>query len=143
MTKLTWVDRLTRRAVAFDQRDQRAWIENPRRMRWLMWRMLLGVAIGLATLGYLSWRTEIASVWDTLLWAVFGGFVGRGFMGGMRRALAYRNGWMDGRIAMVASLKEALTQRGMSIEEWLQGEWDRDMAILLGAIEPGGDRREP
>lgn len=41
------------------------------------------------------------------------------------RRRAYRAGWLDGRIAMVLSMNEAM-RRGMGLVEWLQAEAERD-----------------
>jgi len=37
----------------------------------------------------------------------------------------YWQGWMEGRLAMLASMKEA-QQRGMTPQQWLMGEFERD-----------------
>lgn len=51
-----------------------------------------------------------------------------GFMT-VRRASAYRHGWLRGRSAMVNSMDEA-SRRGMSVDEWLQTELARDCMVL-------------
>ena len=58
-----------------------------------------------------------------------------GSMCSLRRALAYKNGWLRGR----RELREALTgalQAGTTIQEWLLTEMDRDFNVALGS----GDR---
>lgn len=50
------------------------------------------------------------------------------------RALAYREGWLDGREAMVSALREA-TERGIEPADWLQAMWESDAAML--GIHPG------
>jgi hypothetical protein len=46
-----------------------------------------------------------------------------------QRAASYRSGWLDGRRAMVVAMGEA-SQRGMSLNDWLDAELERDMRIL-------------
>lgn len=61
-----------------------------------------------------------------------------GFDGLMRPALfraAYNRGWMDGRIAMIASLSEA-QQRRMHPMEWLIAEAERDGFTVTVHTEP-------
>jgi hypothetical protein len=59
--------------------------------------------------------------------------IGRASIGGIRRASAYRAGWLNGRSAMVHALAEA-QRRGMTPSEWLSGELARDYAVL--GIDP-------
>lgn len=56
-------------------------------------------------------------------------FIGWGGLGAYKRIHAYRLGWVHGRIALVRSLREAYN-RGMSPGEWMQAEYERDMATM-------------
>jgi hypothetical protein len=55
--------------------------------------------------------------------------LGRVGIVGLRRAEAYRSGWLDGRSAMLSSLAEA-HRRGLTVQEWVQGEMERQMSVL-------------
>lgn len=61
--------------------------------------------------------------------ALVGAFVGMGLFGGVRRALAYKTGWLDGRFAMMAAMDEA-ARRDMSGGDWLRGELARQYAVM-------------
>lgn len=58
-----------------------------------------------------------------------GAYLGFSALSGMARARAYRNGWLDGRRAMVGSMAEA-QRRGLSMYEWAEREAERDAATL-------------
>jgi hypothetical protein len=62
-----------------------------------------------------------------------------GYAGG-KRAMAYRQGWVDGRQAMINSMSEAF-ERGMSPEEWADAEQVRTLAVLgLGITDSLGEQ---
>lgn len=67
-------------------------------------------------------------------WGVVGGVLvglqlGRSGITSLRRANAYRSGWIAGRQAMVSAMVEAQV-RGMTPSEWLTAELHRDYAVL-------------
>lgn len=116
-------DRLTDRSL----RDERAYVEDPPRVRRLVARsMLFG---GLAMVSLAGVTLLEAGLWATACGMFLGGFVGSSIIRTVQRAGAYRNGWLRGRSAMIASLQEA-SRRGMSLEEWATGELERDLEMM-------------
>lgn len=55
-----------------------------------------------------------------------------GSTGALYRGLAYRNGWLEGRVAARRSLQDA-TSRGSSEEQWLTEELTRDAKVMAQA----------
>lgn len=108
--------------------DQKAYVENPRRLR-TMWRsdifwfvLALVLIIVEAFLPEGSWSNIGAGV-------LFGWLIGRSALKRLGKAQAYRNGWLDGRRQMVGSMTEAM-HRDFTVEEWLETELERDMDVL-------------
>lgn len=132
---MRWLDRLTDRSLA----EEKAYVAGEsRRVRWMTVR---AGAFALTTWGSLVVATGWTSApwWLHLVTAMLLGWaVGLLPMRTLRRALAYRNGWLDGRQAMVVALAEAM-RRGMSWDDWLSGEYARD-AVIMGV--PPGQRDE-
>lgn len=109
---------------------ERSLVDDPPRARrvWLRAMILLGLALVCCMV-----RVWVApgSGWDVLGGLVLGSLAALGALQGIVRSMAYRGGWLDGRQTMVAALEEAM-QRGMPLDAWLQGEFERDMAVLGG-----------
>jgi hypothetical protein len=56
-----------------------------------------------------------------------------GAYSGVHQAVSYRQGWLEGRQAMAASYREAHL-RGMSVEDWVEGELERDTSLIFGDV---------
>jgi hypothetical protein len=86
--------------------------------------MFLGAVVGWATLPVTSgtWLGVLAAV-------VVGLQIGRAGIAGLRRAQAYRSGWLAGRVAFVSAMAEA-QRRGMRPSDWLAAELARDYAVM-------------
>lgn len=69
-----------------------------------------------------SWGDVLSGL---LLAVLAGGSV----VAALRTKMAYRNGWLEGRGQMVNALAEAM-RRGLTPEEWLEGELERDYAVM-------------
>lgn len=82
---------------------------------------------------WFNYRTMAAGPLLVFAATVVGCQLGRTGIMTLRRATAYRSGWLQGRSAMVVALAEA-QRRGMSPMEWLEGELQRDWAVL--GIDP-------
>lgn len=89
-----------------------------------------GVALG-ASIGRAFLPTT--SIAYTVLSVVVGWFAGIGGLSMAARASAYRRGWLNGRQSFVESMSEA-QQRGMSMREWLEREYERDTVVAFGEI---------
>jgi hypothetical protein len=57
------------------------------------------------------------------------GWVGWTAFYGYRRAQLYKDGWLDGRGQMITAMSEAMG-RGLTLDDWLAGEWERDCAVM-------------
>ena len=66
------------------------------------------------------------------LWLVTVYYAGSGASAMLMRANAYRSGWMDGRVAMLGSMSEAI-RRNMEIGAWVQAEIERDAAMIAAS----------
>lgn len=69
-----------------------------------------------------TWQRATANIY-------LGAYIGLTAMNGLRRASAYRSGWIEGRGAMMRSLDEA-HRRGMTAAEWIESQYARDAAIF-------------
>ena len=114
--------------VERSRRTEQMLVSHDRR-RWLQ---VLVIDLGLFVLSVAAW-----SLWpitrDTW-WGIVGGILvgvqlGRVAIVAARRAQAYRSGWLAGRQQMIVALAES-QRRGMHPMEWLEGEADRDWAVL-------------
>ena len=120
-------DRLVGRSVLREKRDTEVFIEEPGRAR----RVFLK---GVARL-VLSWGALVVMIWappglvSTLAGGVVGAFVGPVALSGMKRAGAYRDGWLRGRTDMVAAMVEA-ERRGLTPAEWLAAEHEKTVSVL-------------
>lgn len=116
------LDQLVRRSVDQDH----TLVARPHRARALFFRS--------ATVFALVFAASVAEVWTTgpvssFFHAVVAGYIGWTAFYGFRRATAYRDGWLDGRGAMIMSLPEAM-HRGLGPDEWLMAEYERDLMVM-------------
>lgn len=117
------IDRLVERS----RRHERTLVDDHRGARRLMRREF---ALFLIVLSALFWREQSDGGWLDVAGALLVAlFVGWGALAGTRRALSYRNGWLDGRAQMVGALTEAV-HRGIPATDWLRGELERDYSVL-------------
>ncbi len=86
---------------------------------------LMGIACFWIGLGNLLFWNEAAAPSIIVLGAVL--IAQPGF-----RHSAMRSGWLLGRGALLKSLREART-RGLTEEQWLTAEFERDVAVMHGA----------
>lgn len=124
------VDRLIFPLFEYLRRDERASVSDPRRMRRMLATGLLtfGLVVAAVFIGQNDWG------WATAVAAGFIGLIaGRVGLLGIRRTLAYRHGWLEGRHQMIVSLHES-AERGMTLDDWLRGELERDVGILSGGM---------
>lgn len=120
--------RLLDRFITRELADETALVDDKQRATRLYRRALLAVALVLAaTLARLFSEHVVALL---LAGVVLGWYAARGALLGVTRAVTYRAGWLAGRRAFVASLDEA-ARRGMSFDDWLKREAERDAATLL------------
>lgn len=135
---MTTAKRFWRRARAVLAVDDAVMVTQGRHRAWrrLVVIGVLGFALGLGAIVAVQsdnpWASIPASMW-------LGGLVSVAALGQQKRALAYWSGWLKGRTEMVVSLSEA-HRRGMTIGEWLEGEYDRQHAVVTG---DGFDRDAP
>jgi hypothetical protein len=120
---------LTSWSSARAQRTERSWVAGEtHRLRWIAMGEL---ALFIATIGALLLVQWPGTPWQLRLPAslLVGCQVGRVGLLAVRRAGAYRSGWLDGRSAFVAAMGEA-QRRGMAPGDWLAAELARDYAVL-------------
>lgn len=72
---------------------------------------------------------------DIHWWGMVGVFIltyyaAQGASQNMSAGRKYLDGWLEGRGRMIASLKEA-SDRGLDLEEWVVGEYERDVMTLF------------
>lgn len=118
------VDKLMQRSVE----NERAFVENPDRARYVVRRDAVLCVIAFASIicmNALSQGSTLQSVASSLAAA----FVGAGLFVGLRKAHAYRSGWLAGRMTMIEAMVEA-ERSGETIDDWLRGEWARDLMVL-------------
>jgi len=106
--------------------NESSYVKDPRRARRLVIR---DVVLAIIAMCALVGDDTFPDPWGTICALTVGGFLGMGLLPGVRRAVAYRSGWLDGRAQMVAALDESV-RRGMTPGEWLRGELARDYAVM-------------
>jgi hypothetical protein len=116
-------DSLARRSIE----NERALVENPDRARYLRRRDVVLMLLAFGSI-FASNALDPGPV-QGVATALVGMFVGTGLLIGLRRAQAYRSGWLAGRLTMVEALVEA-QRNGESPDDWLRGEYARDMMVL-------------
>lgn len=122
-------DRIFEQIIKLQQRDMRSLVAGEH--RWLLVRGFALFGLGIVALTTMTINGD--SWWQMAASGYLGGLVGIVALGGLRRATAYRSGWLEGREAMIAALSESL-RRGMTPQEWLVSEYTRDMATM-GLLE--------
>lgn len=127
-------DQMVRRSL----RNESALVKDPPHARWLLLRtsaIFLTLLIALVIQAWVQapWYAEAVEVTLTLLalWAT---------LSLTRQLFAYRNGWIDGRAAMLDSWLEA-NARGMDYQDWVKAEISRDF-MVMGADPLAAERRE-
>lgn len=128
LNPIGWLDRFLTAQARRELTDEKAYVDNPRRLRRLfLWDVSTFIAI-LALLPVEALTVE-SSLVNALVFPVICLLIGRMFLARMIRARAYRNGWLDGRRQMIASMTEAM-RRDFTLEEWIQGELERDTEVM-------------
>ena len=110
------------------KRNEQTGVAEPHRLRRL-WRydMAIFLVLMIALMGVSF--TPPGEWLHVVIGAVVGSIVGINLFRTLHRARAYQRGWLDGRKQMVASMEEAMRRR-MDIEDWLQGELERDFHVM-------------
>lgn len=115
-------DRLADRSLA----NTRSRVDDPPRARRVFRR---DVAITIVVLLSLFGEDMLPQPWALLCGVVVAAAIGAWSLPTWRRASAYEDGYLRGRMQLFGSLREA-GQRGMSLDEWLHAELARDAAII-------------
>lgn len=132
MTPLALLTRAMDAAADRVQATDRILVEHNRRRWW--WVVAFDLTLFVASVAAWTTWTLWRGTWVGLFAGVLVGLqLGRASLVGLRRAAAYRSGWLRGRSAMVHALAEA-QQRGIPPQAWLEGELERDWAVL--GIDP-------
>jgi len=129
-------------SVARAHRTERSYVAGEtRRLRWISVGEL--ALFGLTVIALVGVQA-LAPGWTTLACSLLVGLqVGRLGLISARRAMSYRSGWLDGRVAFVSAMSEA-QRRGMSPGDWLAAELARDYAVLgIDAEVVQVDLRDP
>jgi hypothetical protein len=125
-----WLDRVEDRLVAARNRTDRTLVNEPHRFKWYVARCAAGYVTTWVLILTVKdgdpdhwWPSGLATIALGIIigWNVLGATIGR--------IMTYRNGWVDGRLAMAATLTEA-ARRGMSPAEWLASEMARTVAVF-------------
>lgn len=90
---------------------------------------LIGIAMTVCGAGALGCLLTADGPPRWIAWPVVVVIVVTNGYAGRKRAVAYAEGWVDGRTELVASMGEA-TARGMSAEEWANAEQARTLAVF-------------
>lgn len=100
--------------------------------RQLTWQAALTALVGMSAWLLAVLADGIGSAWlGVPIGALAGCYVCWAALAWTRAARAYRDGWAEGRRAFVLSMGEAQA-RGLTGEEWVTAELERDMTMLLG-----------
>jgi hypothetical protein len=110
-----------------------AMLVNHDRRRWWFVAVTDLTLFVLAVVSWALWPLTHDTWWGIAGGCLIGVQLGRSGICALRRANAYRSGWLRGRSQMVYALAEA-QRRGMSPQDWLEGELLRDWAVL--GIDP-------
>lgn len=130
----TKLDQQTERSLAYEALLVREGHDQERRVwRGAAVRFVIGIA---ALLGYGLLPPQVS--W--LCGAVLGIAVGDACMARASRALAYRRGWLDGRLRFVQQAQHH-QQQGNHPNEWFRTELDHDSVHVMG-LPPVQVRRE-
>ena len=116
-------ERIGERALRLEQ----AYVDDDAKaLRALLLSGLTRLALCVAL--WVAWWFSEVPMWTTLLAPGAGAASAVFVMGMWTRALAYRRGWLEGRMRMVAALAEA-QRRGLDLDDWLEGELDRNRRV--------------
>jgi hypothetical protein len=104
-------------------------VAEPHHIRWLVMvdAALLGSLLILVGIGWSTDHNGVDAVIAVLILGIF-----MAFWYALRstcHSRAYRNGYLDGRQMMIASMTEAM-MRGMTPEEWVRTEVERDQKVI-------------
>lgn len=92
--------------------------------------LVVSAVVRLTAWGAAVWIAPPArTTWELIGVMVMGLLSGSAALNAWMRASSFRNGWVHGRSQMVSSLAES-GRRGHSMEDWLQGEMERDITIF-------------
>lgn len=124
--KVTWADRV----LAVQRRREEMYVRGDKgAARRELGLAVVGFVVLVAAWNAASWGDD--TTWGEAAGLIFVGLaIGLVPFAALRRAQAYRRGWMDGRRALATSLDEA-TRRGMSHREWVLAELERDWNTLI------------
>ena len=110
------------------RRTERSYVAGEARRLW--WITVGELALFVVTIAAMLALQLSSSIVVTMASSLLVGLqVGRAGIVSMRRASAFRTGWLDGRVAFVHAMAEA-QRRGMTPQEWLEAELVRDYATL-------------
>jgi hypothetical protein len=133
------VDKLFDPLVRHSMRNTRAFVDEPHRARRLMLTEGLLFIIALSANVVRDWLDGWEQIAAMLVSSIV---LGTWAFAATRRGQAYQHGWLDGRMRMVDALRESV-RRGHSLEDWLDGELQRDYFVMgvrpLPAQEGGDD----
>lgn len=122
------LERLLMRNAVYETRLVKTYVNEPHRVRLLFWRGVGTFLLALALLMGMNFLPP-GSPWFTVCSVSVGWLLGRAALRQFHRASAYRDGWLDGRLQMITSLKESC-DRDMTPDEWLEGEFERDRSVM-------------
>jgi hypothetical protein len=112
-------------------RNMRAYVAEPQRLR-RMFRLDVLTVIFLFALTIVEDFTDeedSSLLMSVGIGALIGGFIGVSMLSRMKRARAYSQGWIEGRLAAYQALQEA-DRRGLSGAEWLEAEMEKDQFTM-------------
>lgn len=122
---MSLLDKIVRRSLD----NERSLVDDPPHARRLVTREVVLFVVVMACLVGRDWLQDVSVVAYLVSGVIVGMCCGMGALAGIRRAQSYRSGWLAGRTTMITSMLEA-QRRGMSITEWLDGEFARDAHVL-------------
>lgn len=119
-------DWFIRKSVARFNRDAESMVHEPRRARWLVWRGALGF---LFALGMLLGEDMFSGTLGVLCGSLLGIWIGATTFGGLRRAMVYRDGWIEGRQQVMASLPQLLSGQ-VDYDQWTRAHMASDLQAM-------------
>lgn len=114
----------------YSDRDERAYVDDPPRVRWIVLRSFAWIALGFVALIGIAAENALGDTGATLVIAFV---IGRAAFITQRRAQSYRNGWAKGRRDLVIHLTEA-GLRDERIDDFLRLESRRDLEVFLRGL---------
>lgn len=122
------VDRLFSRLARRETRLTQAYVDEPHLLRGMFLRGVAALVVAIALIVAINYFPS-SSFYFTLCSVSIAWLLGNSALRHLRNAQAYRNGWLDGRMQMISALSESMN-RGMSPDEWIEGEMERDREVL-------------